>query len=322
MSSMRRLAVAVMALGTIVLARDAGAEPLTIGTAFSGGASNQMAIALSKSLQNHEDMETRIQAFGANGQYLPLIDSGELAMGTANSLDVIQAVNGDEMYGGRKHANLRLVAASIPFRLTFMVRADSGIRTVADLAGKRIPSELPTVPVAETLAAAMLARGGLTYEDVEAVPLAGFREMHEAFVAGRVDAVNMIVGAGYIAEIDRRIGGLRAVDLGDDAAGIAAMKEKVPVARAENFRPERPMTGVDGPINVMTYDFYFLAGKDVDDDIVYRVTRTLHDHAEELAESMAAFNEFRRERMAAPIGVPFHPGAERFYRERGLWQGE
>jgi TRAP transporter TAXI family solute receptor len=303
-----------------VLGSQASAEPLTFATGWAGGTTNRMAIAIAKAYDEHEGGALRVQPFGSTAQFMPLVDKGEAAFGAANALELQFAYSGSGTFEGRSHKNLRLISASFPFRLVFMTKESSSIRDAAQVRNARVPSEFPKAPIASVIIAGLLANAGLDYGDVDAVPTTGFKELHEAFVADRIDVNMMIVGAGYINDIARRSGGVRALSISDSDEAVAAMRKHVPVARVVKIEPAPNIIGVTESINAMAYDYFLFTGKDVDEKAVYAMTKLLHDRTAELAESVSSFNDFRREAMATDIGVPFHPGAVKFYREQGLWK--
>ena len=70
----------------------------------------------------------------------------------------------------------------------------------------------------------------------------------------------------------------------------------------------------------MTYDTLLFASTETNDELVYQMTRALHDHQQQLIKASPAFRRFSREAMAKDLGVlEYHRGAIRFYEEQGLW---
>ena len=74
------------------------------------------------------------------------------------------------------------------------------------------------------------------------------------------------------------------------------------------------------PTWVYAYDYLVLANSKVDDDVIYKLAKLLHDHPQELAANFGALSGFDPKRMVKDMGpVQFHPGAIKFYKEVGEW---
>src|SRR5436305_1521863 len=81
-----------------------------------------------------------------------------------------------------------------------------------------------------------------------------------------------------------------------------------------------PLTlGVIGPTTIMAYDIFFSTNAKTPDELVYDVVKTLHSNKEELVKGQPVFKDFDPNRMTEEIGVPWHPGAIKFYKEIGQW---
>ena len=98
----------------------------------------------------------------------------ENAMG--NMMQINMALAGTGMSKGIKYENLRMVGTMIPFRWGIAVRNDSNIKKMTDLKGKRIPHGHDAGPLFHFLYVGVLASAGLTYDDVERIPVVLFKE--------------------------------------------------------------------------------------------------------------------------------------------------
>ena len=173
---MRHLKVSSF-LSAVALAGTIGAHAQTVGIgATKGGAVNQMATAISKVVSSHAGFQLRPIPMASTQALIPVVNGGELEFAMGNMMQVTMAVSGTGMSDGTKYENLRMVATMIPFRWGMAVRADSDIHTIADLRGKRIPHGHDAGPLFHFLYVGILANGGLTYDDVERVPVVLFRE--------------------------------------------------------------------------------------------------------------------------------------------------
>ena len=84
--------------------------------------------------------------------------------------------------------------------------------------------------------------------------------------------------------------------------------------------PARAAPASTQPTWVYAYDYLVLANDKVPDDVVYKLTKLMHDHKAELAANFGALSGFDPNRMSKDMGpVQFHPGAIKYYKEIGEW---
>jgi len=138
------------------------------------------------------------------------------------------------------------------------------------------------------------------------------------FAAGNADAGFFAIGAGKVSEVDKTTGGIRFLPVSDDPKAFEAMRTFVPYAYVSKVQPAPQYAGVVGPTDLMAYDYLLLASAHVKDDVVYRITKILHDNKAALVASFKPFAGFQPNEMYKPMPAPYHPGALKFYREAGL----
>ena len=83
--------------------------------------------------------------------------------------------------------------------------------------------------------------------------------------------------------------------------------------------PAGSVPGIDKPTNVNVFDYTLFAGKDVSDDMVYKSVKALWEKEADLLAAGTFWNGFMKEKMSAPLGLTYHPGAIKFYKEMGVW---
>ncbi|MDN3722656.1 TAXI family TRAP transporter solute-binding subunit [Roseibium salinum] len=101
--------------------------------------------------------------------------------------DVISALEGSGEYQAAM-PNLRVIARINPFPVGLYVKEDSGLKQVADLAGKSVPAGWDGFPIARSHITAILAAGGLTWDDVDKVPVPELIRGSDDMASGRVDS--------------------------------------------------------------------------------------------------------------------------------------
>jgi TRAP transporter TAXI family solute receptor len=308
------------ALAALLLtAAPASADVVGLGSTATGGTS-QIGRTLAAAVSEASPHQMRPQEVANTADYIPLVNAGELEFGIANAVQTIYAYQGTGMSEGRPNENLRMVATLMPFRAGLIVRDDSGIETIEDVAGKSVP-EFSEGALGYHVMNAYLANGGMTMDDVSGVPVPNFPRMWASFGEGSTDATIVVVGAANAREFDATLGGIRYIDFNDSPEALAAMQDWLPQMYLMEVDSSSGIPGIEGPTHVMAYDYTLFASADTPEDYVYEVAKALHGKAGELvAEGGPVFEGFSGERMALQNGVPFHPGAIRFYEEAGIWQ--
>ena len=318
---MRRLKVSSF-LSAVALAGTIGAHAQTVGIgATKGGAVNQMATAISKVVSSHAGFQLRPIPMASTQALIPVVNGGELEFAMGNMMQVTMAVSGTGMSEGTKYENLRMVATMIPFRWGMAVRADSDIHTIADLRGKRIPHGHDAGPLFHFLYVGILANGGLTYDDVERVPVVLFREGWNAFKQGKVDVALTGVGSGIMKEMNATIpGGIRYIPFDDSPAAGKRMLEQTPKTYFLVVEPAPGLDGVVAPTKLAVYDYTLYASTATPEDIVYKAVKAIYEHESEFKEAGALFRTYSTGNLSREQGIPYHPGAEKYYKEAGAWK--
>jgi TRAP transporter TAXI family solute receptor len=318
MQLVRPLAAAVFA-GALAAA-PAAAQQIGIGTMGQGTAGYSMAAAIAKVLSDKAKLNVRVQPAGGTSQFVPLIDSGELDFGVVNIIEAKEALTGTGAFAGKKQANIRMAAVLYPFRNGMFVRNDSPLKTTADLKGARISYGYTSQLTLKAITDAYLANGGLTIADAKQVLVPNVLRGADEIVAGRADATIFALGAGKVAEVNATIaGGIRFLQLDDSPAAVARMQKVLPEAYIITVNPSPALAGIVGPTKTMAYDYVFLAGKHVKDDLVAQVVETLAANKAALAENFGAFAGFDPAKMAKTLPVDYHSGAIAAYTKRGHW---
>lgn len=313
-SFLRSVALAVFALSAPL----ASAQTVGIGTP-TDGATNAIATSIASVVSGAGKLQMRTQAMAGAGQYIPLINSGELDFGLANIVETRYSITGEGWLKGRPNPNVKLVGALFPFKAGILVADKSDIRSIADLAGKRVPGGFTGGPLGEYIFSAALATAGLSYKDVTAVPVPIIPRMFEAIEQGATDVSFGAFGAGRLQQMDVVLGGIRYLSLPDTPEALASFREWLPGSEFVKVTEEQPNSiGVKGEAVLFQYDYVVFAGAHVKDEIVAEVARALYEKGAELSATTPIWAEFESSEMAKDLGVEYHPGAVSFYKSVGV----
>lgn len=306
---------------TALCATAAAAQQISIATSNPGAIYHSIGTAIAKVL-NESGVNATVQPATSPNQYLPLIGLGEFDMGPVNLQELSYAYAGQAWFEGRPNPGLRLLALHYPLRVAMFVRKDSDMHTVADLKGKRMTAGYTAQKTINPQNAAIYATAGMTEADIEPVPVPSVVGGANAFMSGSSDAFMFALGAGKVREADAAVGGIRALKIEKTDDSEAQMQVHWPVGYLTLVEPGPAAgPGVDEPMWMLTYPQAIAAGENMSDDAAYAVAKAMYENQPALAELLPPFRRFKPSEMVGPAGgVPYHPGAIRFYKEVGIWK--
>ena len=319
---LKKLNKMAAATGAILLLSMSTTFAGTVGVGTTkGGATAAVSAGLANVVSTHSGHQMRPQPMGGTNQYIPIVNAGELEFGISNAMPAYMAISGTGLSEGSPNKNLRLVASLMTFKLGLFVRADSDIKSIADLRGKRIPSEFTASPLFRHLMAAHLTNAGLGWDDVTLVPQPALRQHWAAFGKGEIDVAIGAIGSGSVKQASAAVGGIRFLPL---APGDEAEKRTLtlaPKSTIKTITPSKPILGVTEPIDVLHYTYLLWASKDVSDNVVYDVVKSIYDNEEAFHAASPLWRSHRSKTMSTDFGpeMQYHPAAIRFFEDVGIW---
>jgi hypothetical protein len=311
------LAVAVTAFSTAATAQTVGFATLPPGSILHAQAS-----VIAKVVQDHSKLQVRVIGYGGDAAILPAVNSKKDDFWILDVGESADAYHGRGTFKGNPQKNLRTAITMYGFQMAFWVRKDSGINSLAELKGKRVPSEWVQQTGVVPHTTAVLAAGGLTYNDVVKVPEVNVVRAADDFKAGKLDLLFFAVGAPKVAEVAASVGGLRILPMNP----LPDSEKRMKAVRQEYYfstvNPAPYIAGVDKPSPVQTIDVVIGVGAHVPDEVVYQFVKAMREHKKELAAGHPNFNRFdETEAGKVQPTLPHHPGAIKYFKEVGIWHG-
>jgi TRAP transporter TAXI family solute receptor len=301
---------AVAAAAVIALGASAEAQTLRFGAGQQGSQNYGVNAAIGQAIDEGTALSVTVQSFGGPVAYLPLLATGELDMAAVVTPDLGDAVRGAGPFAGMALPGIVVVAPLLPSPVGLMVRADSGIGSIADLKGKRVAWGIPAQASLQPYVEGALANGGLTAADVTQVPVASVRAGVTALVDGAVDATLFALRAGAVVEADTATGGIRWLPFDTSEAAVARMRALAPEAYLLPVEPAEGLVGVAAPMATMAYDYVLAARADLDDATVTAVATLLRDRAAEIAGSAGVLSALSAETVKRRYpALAYHPAA-------------
>lgn len=316
----------VVLAAAVVVASAAAAQSLprsvTLGTNPPGSVFYTLGSGLAKAVAGGP-FEVSIQPHAGTSTFLPLLDSGEMEFGVVNAVDMALSHRGPAFkIGGRNpfpHApNLRLVMRGSPLLVGLLVRKDSPIKSVHDVKGKRMTGEYPAHLAVWYNMFGHLASAGLTWTDVQVVPVPAVNDGVDALVQGRADVTEHAINSAKTREADAAVG-VRHVTIDCSPEGQARLKKAVPGYYARIVKAGGAAAVVEDTCFI-AYDVYLASSAKTPDPVVEAMLKAVWENTDKLLPVHPLFREWTHARAVDPeVTIPYHTGAIRFYKERGVW---
>lgn len=319
---MTRLRFAAVLAASALVIGVAHAQTVSIGTSAVGSLNYSVGNALGKVMTDKADIRARVVPFGGHTQTLPLINKKELDMAVANATDALFALNGREDYKELASPNLRVVGAVFPFYIGWFVKKDSPYKSLLDLKGKRVAVGFNTSPQQRRVVIAAMAADGVKESDFDGVLVPHVVRGADDFMQGKVEATAFAVGAGKVAEVDTKVGGIRFLNVPRTPEAEQRIKQFLPTAYVATLNPAPQYAGVLAPTSLVFEDYVIVAGAHVSEEDAYKTAQVLYQNQADLAAVAKTFQNYDPKKLGTDRGIPFHPGAIKFYKEKGIWPGK
>lgn len=291
------------------------ADTLIMGTNKIGTLYQATGAGAAKIMNQHSGVRVAIRAHNTAGQFVRGVGRGELQFGTSTGTGVWLARTAQANFK-KKYTDLRLLRASGPaLRLTFVATVKSGIKSFADLKGKRVAGGYAGATTALFNITAALKAHGLAWSDFRVVPVAGVLQGPQAIRDGRAVAAWASFGMPVVRELHTRTP-IRYLSV--DSGRLAALQRHNPSYVLVKTKA-RPAMGWPKDGNLISEATYLFTNRHVSDAQITKVLNALWDHNAELQKIHFMLRSFTK-KTAAPDNplVPFHRAALAFYKAKGV----
>ncbi len=249
-----------------------------------------------------------------------IVGKGEAQISITTSLSGPAAYTGIREFTGEKHPYIRAIMVGHPTMYSAIARADSGIKQFPDLKSKRVNiKQLGPIGQEMAVVAALKAYGLDPEKDVTQVTATNSQEAMNMVKAGRLDAYSTSITEPTVAELDRS-GGAVILPLGVDK--VEAVKGMVPGLVQFTVKG---IPGAKTEIIAMGSPAILWAHQDMSEQDVYLIAKALFDNQKELEPVHSDFKYWTLETTAekgADIGLPYHNGAIKYLKEKGVWSAK
>ena len=296
---------------------------LSIGTHPVGSFFNIVGTAVATVVGKNTPMRTTVKPMAGPSAWYPLLATQEIDLGVLNNWDAEKGYLGESVYeklSKGKGFPVRLVAISVNNAIGFIVSANSKIYKYSDLKGKKVAGNYPT-PSLQLQAEALLANGEVKWSEVTPIPISSIPEGVKAVIEGRADAANVTIGTPVIEELHAK-SGARFLPLDSSPEAVKRSREKFsgyPIS----VTPGPGRTGIEKEQTMWAYDIYVVGREDLSDEAIYQVVKAMWENYKDFGPIHVLLKNWTQERFVSKEAmIPYHPGAVKFYKEKGVWTGE
>ncbi|MDE2612257.1 MAG: TAXI family TRAP transporter solute-binding subunit [Burkholderiales bacterium] len=315
--SRRQAFVFALALGAIVALPAQAQQFFRIGTGGTAGTYYPVGGMIANAVSQPGKIIVTAQASNGSLANVTAIAGGALESGFSQADVATWAYKGSGIFEGKPNIpGLRLLANLYPESVHVVVRKGSGIKSVADLKGKRVALDEPGSGTLVN-ARAILAAYGIKESDIKPEYIKP-NQAGDKMKDGALDAFFFTGGApaGAIAELASAGAGIDVLPI--DGAAAEQLK-KTSGFFADDVIAADTYKGV-GQVKTLAVGAQWVTSDKVDANTVYEITKALFSDATQktLAAGHAKGKYITKENAVKGAGLPFHPGAEKFYKEAGV----
>ncbi len=240
------------------------------------------------------------------------VDEGKADVGFGNSISTVDGLKGIAPFP-KAVTNVCNVATLYPQYYQVVVRADSGVNSIKDLKGKGVTTQ-QRGNTGELITAQLLKVNGLSYNDVKA-SFVGYTDSVTQMQDGH--AVAFTLGTTIPSGAVMDLAAARDIKLLDLSDQLDEMRKINPGYTLVTV-PKGTYPKQDKDVKVIGYATHIVASCKLPDDTVYAMTKAMAQNISSMVAVNKSIDGLTPKGMAEDIGVPFHSGAAKFYKEAGV----
>lgn len=283
-----------------------------------GGSWYPLGSAMMNIVENNIEISTSNGPGGGVGN-CKAVNGGRADLGWSYTHTVYNAYHGRGKFN-KKNTNLRHLLSLYPGVFQIAVPASSKIHSVADLKDKRIvPGKVGFSGT--VIAEQVLKAYGITFDSIKKsggqVSYVGYSDSAALMKDGHSDCYMAVTSCPQSTIIDLNFRpGIRLLPI--EPASMKKILDMEPGLMGTSISKDA-YKGLSADVPAIGTVTCLVINKDVPDDLAYNIVKTLYAHWTELAQvKKKAIEESKPEKALAGARIPIHPGAMRYYKEKGI----
>ncbi len=302
---------------------------LEFATHAVGSVFNAIGSGIGKVASDRSGMGVTVTPTGGPPAWVPGLNSnGSPDIGIINTFELWQAYSGkiapEAIPGDPRtkapytpNKNIRVLMMGTNNRAGLLVRADSPIKTMKDIKGKNFTWGFQSFPANIPVGLSALANAGLQLSDMKQVQVPEVTAGVQALMEGRAEVAIAAVGMPAVTEADAKVG-VRFLPYSEDPKDVKAAQAVMPSGKVDLEKPGESGIKVNTPI--WSYPISVVGSTHMSDDAAYALVKAWWDNYKELEPIHAQLVGWAPKVFVQDVAtVPFHPGAIKFYKEKGVW---
>ena len=305
-------------LAGLAFACTAMAQNISIATGGTGGVYYPMGGGIAAVLSKHvPGMQATAEVTGGSVDNLKLIGSGKPYIGMAMSDASLDALRGEDKFKGNK-VPLKTLMVLYPNRMHVVSVEGKGISKMADLKGKRVSTGSPG-SATEVMAFRVIEAAGLDKDGDMKRERLGVAESVNALKDGKIDAFFWVGGLPTAAVTDLANTPNTKIKMIDHAEVVPAMNKKYGNLYVQDTIPKDTYKGMDADNRQATVQNILVTHESMDEKTAYNIVKTIFDKRDDIIAVHKEATNFKLEsQKASATPIPFHPGAIRYFAEKGV----
>lgn len=286
-----------------------GKQFLNIATGGTAGTYYPLGGALAELLnQNVQGMNASAQSTGASVANVNMLKDGSVDIAFIQNDIAYYAAEGKEMFKDNKVESLRGLAALYPETIQFVTTQDKGIKSIADLKGKKVAVGA-SGSGAEANARQILNAYGITYDDID-VQYLSFGEAASALKDGNVDA-GVVVAGFPTAAIQDLAANKSAQIVNIDPQVVEKLKAEYPYYTAMTI-PAGTYPGQDADVSTVAVKCVIVTTDKMSDDLGGQVVKAIYEHLDRMKAAHAVGKYITKDTALEGMSIKMNAGAEKY----------
>ena len=314
---MKKVLSLVLAAGLLLAASLANADTkrLTLATGGTSGVYFPLGGAIAQVITNKSGgaLSVTAQATGASGENMRLVQAGDVDFAMVQNDVADSAFNGLAPFRS-KLDNVRVIGRLYPEYLHVVASKDSGVKALEDFKGKKV-SVGARGSGNEVNCRQIFGFYGLDYKNIEPIFLP-YGETADQFKDRQVDGFVFTIGTPNPAIQDITTA-QEVVFVPLAGQKVEEIVKKFPYLVKDSI-PAGTYLGQKDAVPTLSVQCILVANKNMPDDVAYTLTKTLYDNLPDVAKAHNKGAEISLEHAADGVTIPFHPGAIKYFKEKGL----
>lgn len=290
-----------------------GKQFLNIATGGTAGTYYPLGGALAELLnQNIKGMNASAQSTGASVANVNMLKDGSVDIAFIQNDIAYYAANGKEMFKDNKVESIRGIAALYPETVQFVTTADKGIKSIADLKGKKVAVGA-SGSGAEANARQILGAYGLTYDDID-VQYLSFGEAADALKDGNVD-VGVVVAGFPTAAIQDLAANKSAALVNIDAEHADKLMKQYPYFTKITV-PKGTYPGQEEDVSTVAVKCVIATTDKLSDDLGEQIVKAIYEHLDRMKAAHAVGKYITKDTALEGMSVKMNAGAEKYLKAK------